>query len=470
MYPGSAPQRCGSSRGVLLFLVMVLFGAAGGASEGLDAVSRGDLAHYQGDAVTARQAYRQAVDSGEPAAEAMARLRLLAYSGNFGAWVHGPAIDRALRAAEGSELDLAWMDFHIFAPAFVGASREEAIRIALELQDRFPSESMSRLFLLTQEEQWLRRLRELPDRDGMGEAFIQTNGMLPNPPASWNLGIGFSGAPGLGIGAGIRFTHGDLRGWSSELWLGGSTLKSGYAVIRAQSLARLHAQFDVGLLRGVLYNYGSGERESIWREAAWAEVGPGFRQESWRFWLVGRFRLDDAGTGLQPGHGLELGATFDTRQGWGSHRRGIFAALQGDLVLGGGEAHQGLFADLRSYVGVLRGVLAARATHQQAFNPDVSFFRLPSVGGMTLHRGAPFQRWRAARITTVDLEQRWMVWGPIEAVLMTNAAWVVDSGLHPAGGVGLRLLLPPEESNVSRLDLAFSDTGWGLYAAYGEAF
>ena len=63
-----------------------------------------------------------------------------------------------------------------------------------------------------------------------------------------------------------------------------------------------------------------------------------------------------------------------------------------------------------------------------------------------------------------------MLWGPVEGVLMTNMAWVSESGLHPAGGIGLRLLLPPEESNVSRLDLAFSDTGWGLYAAYGEAF
>ena len=63
-----------------------------------------------------------------------------------------------------------------------------------------------------------------------------------------------------------------------------------------------------------------------------------------------------------------------------------------------------------------------------------------------------------------------MLWGPVEGVLMVNGALVAGNGFHPAGGVGLRLLLPPEESNVSRVDLAFSDTGWGLYAAWGEAF
>lgn len=449
---------------------MVLLGSTGQASEGLKAVSEGDLAHYQGESSAARKAYREAVASGEPAAEAMARLRLLAYSGNFGAWIHGPGIDRALRQAEGPEADLAWMDFHLFAPAFVGASREEAIRLALELQERYPAESAARLYLATLESRWLERLESLEERDGMGEAFVRSKGKLPRPPASWNLGVGFSGAPGLGIGAGVRFFHQDLRGWSTELWLGGSTLKSGYAVLRAQSLTPVFAHVDLGGLRGVLYDYASGERETFWREAGWAELGPGLRWEAWRLWVAGRWRIDDVGSGQQPGHGVEFGATRDTREGWGAHRRGLYASLQGEAVLWGDESHQSVFADVRAFAGVLRGVLALRGTHQQVMNPEVSFFRLPSVGGMTLHRGAPFQRWRAPRITTLDLEQRWMLWGPVEGVLMTNMAWVSESGLHPAGGIGLRLLLPPEESNVSRLDLAFSDTGWGLYAAYGEAF
>jgi len=119
---------------------------------------------------------------------------------------------------------------------------------------------------------------------------------------------------------------------------------------------------------------------------------------------------------------------------------------------------------------MLGGVLGARVTHQQAFNPDIPFYRLPVVGGFSLHRGAYVNRWRAAWIATVDLEERWMVYGPVEMVLFGNAAWVAESGIHPAGGIGFRLILPPEETNVSRVDIAVSDSGWGLYGAWGEAF
>ena len=136
----------------------------------------------------------------------------------------------------------------------------------------------------------------------------------------------------------------------------------------------------------------------------------------------------------------------------------------------GAHSDRGVFGDLRLYRGFLGGVGAVRLTHQQALNPDVPVFWLPSVGGMTLHRGAPYQRWRAEWISTLDIEERWMVWGPLEGVVFGNVAWVAEEGAHPAGGIGVRLLVPPEESNVSRFDLAFSDTGWGLYGTWGEAF
>ena len=45
-----------------------------------------------------------------------------------------------------------------------------------------------------------------------------------------------------------------------------------------------------------------------------------------------------------------------------------------------------------------------------------------------------------------------------------------DDGIHPGAGVGLRLLLPPEEINVVRLDFGFSDSGLGIYAGWGEVF
>ena len=63
-----------------------------------------------------------------------------------------------------------------------------------------------------------------------------------------------------------------------------------------------------------------------------------------------------------------------------------------------------------------------------------------------------------------------MVWGPLELVLFGNVAWVDLEEFHPAGGGGIRLILPPEESNVVRIDVAVSDSAWGIYTAFGETF
>jgi len=38
-----------------------------------------------------------------------------------------------------------------------------------------------------------------------------------------------------------------------------------------------------------------------------------------------------------------------------------------------------------------------------------------------------------------------------------------------AGG-GLRLVLPPERDNTTRLDVGFSPHGWGVVLAFGETF
>ena len=82
----------------------------------------------------------------------------------------------------------------------------------------------------------------------------------------------------------------------------------------------------------------------------------------------------------------------------------------------------------------------------------------------------------AATLLALDLEQRWMIYGPLEGVLFASPVVVgrVDDlgspSVHPAGGAGVRFLLPPEELNVIRLDVAISDSGWGVYAGWGETF
>jgi hypothetical protein len=463
-------------RTIFFFLLLLsplgfsLSATAAPATEGLGAVSAGDRARFSGDHAKAKRAYRQAIDSQEPAAEAMARLRLLAYSGNLGGWIHGRGIERALNAAQGPAGELAWVDFHLFAPAFVGASAEEAARLAESLLTVFPAEATARMFLATRDPKWLAALGQLEALDGLGEALLVSGGRLPQPPGSWNLGIGFSGAPGLGVGAGLSFRHTDWGGWSTTAFLGGSSLGTAYAVLRAQSSKTIYLRGNFGGAKGLLYRYVAAEREALWRLRSWAELGPGFHKGPFRVWVGVVARSDEVDQDTQLGHGLLGGLSWDTRRGSGRNRQGFYGLLESESSLWGDYSHWGIFLDLRAFHALAHGVLASRLTHQQAFNPEVPFYRLPVVGGMSLHRGAPISRWRAPWISTVDLEQRWMLGGPIEGVVFVNAAQVSSSGFHPAGGVGVRFILPPEETNVSRLDMAWSDTGWGLYASWGEAF
>ena len=135
-----------------------------------------------------------------------------------------------------------------------------------------------------------------------------------------------------------------------------------------------------------------------------------------------------------------------------------------------GYPHWGLTADLRAYRPGLGGVTAARLWASGELMKGAPLLRLPTVGGAELHRGAWAGRYRAPFISTLDLEQRWALIGPLEGVVFGNLAYVIDDGLHPAGGLGLRLILPPERLNVVRLDVAVSDSAWAITTGWGEAF
>ena len=50
-----------------------------------------------------------------------------------------------------------------------------------------------------------------------------------------------------------------------------------------------------------------------------------------------------------------------------------------------------------------------------------------------------------------------------------NGVLLSRPGVVP-GRERLRLVLPPEALNVVRLDVALSDTAWGVYAGWGEVF
>ena len=180
-------------------------------------------------------------------------------------------------------------------------------------------------------------------------------------------------------------------------------------------------------------------------------------------------RWDDWGEGWLAGHGPSLTLGFDRSQGFGETREGFVVGLSSD-VAALGYPHWGLTVDLRAYRPGLGGVTAARLWASGELMKGAPLLRLPTVGGAELHRGAWAGRYRAPFISTLDLEQRWALIGPLEGVVFGNLAYVIDDGLHPAGGLGLRLILPPERLNVVRLDVAVSDSAWAITTGWGEAF
>lgn len=443
------------------------------ASPGLDALGAGDLARYDGDRVSAVARYDEAIASGEPEAEAMARLRLLGLSGNWSLAVQGPRIDEALLKVDGPWGIIAWADFNLLAPTQVGADREDAERLARQALTLLPGPAAARLYLLTGDRAWLDTIAASRVRDGLAEALLLHDGAPAPDPGTWFLGLGLAGAPGAGFGGGLIYSNPDLahRGWSLSGSLSGSTRGAFWVVGSARSPGPVYGSANAGLGRSVVDVYEGEEVRQVPTLGTWVGAGPGVRRGPWGAAASLRLRWDDYGE-LERGHGPTLGLAYDTRQGWGETRKGLYVGLSGDWAVPGWADydHLGYRLDARAFQPMLRGVGGARLTWSQELYPDAPLLRLPSAGGAELHRGARDSRYRAAWIATADLEQRWMIVGPLELALFVDGAWVAEQGLHPGGGLGLRLILPPEALNAVRLDFAVSDSGWALTTGWGEAF
>ncbi|MCB9741551.1 MAG: hypothetical protein H6740_02985 [Alphaproteobacteria bacterium] len=461
---------------IWLLLVFVAW-----ASPGLDALSAGDQARCVGDRGEAVRLYQEAIESGEPPAEAMARLRMLKLRGNWGPAVHGTRLEEAVRQGSGPWAALAWADYFLFSPPVitggVEVARTEAQRWASSALLSLPGPAAARLFLATGDPVWLERLGQAEQRDGLGDCLVATEGVGWADPGTWFLGVGVAGAPGAGVGGGLVFTHPDLAWseWRLSTQLAATTRGTALVSLGFRSPGRLYAHGDALLARTVADYYVDEQRVEFVQRAMQASLGPGWSWQRWSLSAGARARWDDVGHGLLAAHGPSAGLSWDHAEGWGGSREGLYGALSASWAIPALSDYESLrlFADARGYLGALKGVTALRLTaaaQLAELDDEAFFFALPSAGGAELHRGAWAGRYRAPFIATVDLEQRWMLVGPLEGVVFVNAAWVAQDGPHPAGGLGLRLLLPPEAFNVVRLDVAVSDSGWGVYTGFGETF
>ena len=182
--------------------------------------------------------------------------------------------------------------------------------------------------------------------------------------------------------------------------------------------------------------------------------------------------------------GFGVGAVYDNRHNVLNVRQGVFselAVLHYSQAWGSDYDFTTLISDSRVFKRIRRKqVLAAQLFGQFSFGDEVPFNQLALMGGENLMRGYYLGRYRDRHLIAGQVEYRWLPFDfskRLGAVLFISAGQVFSNetpftlpGLIPAGGGGLRLLLFPKKDIYTRVDLAFTAEGPGLYFFIGESF
>ena len=422
------------------------------------ALDDGDRAWCAGQRGDAAAQWREAA-AGDPAIAAMAELRLLLVSGNLGMAVHGPRAEAALAMCPAGEAwcDLARADYEILLslqglPSDLDEARYRISRAA----EALPGPAQARSVWIGDAQ--LDTLAALK-RDGLGDGLLAANGW-PRGPGSWFIGLGVSGAPGLGIGGGVRFVHPDLRYTAWRLTTDAFLTSRGTGQLSAQ-LTTSGTLWSVWSLRGgrlIVDSYALGESRSVWTVNAL--VGPGVRWGKSAAWIGPMLRVDHTDGDRLDGHGLSAGLSRRVPGLWLSGRieQTLGADYEHTLLMASGTAsHTWEAIGLH---GRLAGALAPGS--------EAPWWRLPSAGGGVNLRSAPLGRWRGTSMLAVAAEIRVPIMGPLGGVLFAEAALI--EGLHSGAGGGLRLHLPPRPHGTLRLDVGVGEEGAMVTAGWGEAF
>lgn len=183
--------------------------------------------------------------------------------------------------------------------------------------------------------------------------------------------------------------------------------------------------------------------------------------------------------------GLGAGVLFDNRHNILNVRRGFFselAFLNYHHAWGSDHSFTSIISDTRLYRPMnSRDVLALQLLGQ--FNiGGAPFNQLAMLGGESMMRGYYLGRYRDNNQLAMQAEYRFLplplgfskrlgaavfagagsVFNDLQTFKASNFVW--------SGGAGLRFLLFPKKDIYTRLDVAFTREGTGIYIFIGEAF
>ncbi len=181
--------------------------------------------------------------------------------------------------------------------------------------------------------------------------------------------------------------------------------------------------------------------------------------------------------------GLGLGILYDNIHNALNPRKGIYsewAVLNYNGDFGSDFNFTSYIIDNRFYVPVKKNTVLAAQLYGQFTLGNAPFNMLSLMGGESLMRGYYLGRYRDKNLIAGQLEYRILPfnfskrWG---ASAFMAAGQVYDENetfqfknLLPTGGLGLRFLVFPEKDIYTRVDVAFTEEGRGIYFFIGEAF
>ncbi|WP_267289534.1 outer membrane protein assembly factor [Parachryseolinea silvisoli] len=183
--------------------------------------------------------------------------------------------------------------------------------------------------------------------------------------------------------------------------------------------------------------------------------------------------------------GVGAGILFDNRHNILNVRKGFFselAFLNYHHAWGSDHSFTSILSDTRLYRAInARDVLAMQLIGQ--FNiGGAPFHQLAMLGGESIMRGYYLGRYRDNNQVAFQTEYRFLplplgFTKRLGAAVFAGAGSVFNdfrqlkaSNLVWSGGAGVRFLLFPKKDIYTRLDLAFTREGTGVYIFIGEAF
>jgi len=195
------------------------------------------------------------------------------------------------------------------------------------------------------------------------------------------------------------------------------------------------------------------------------------------------FEAPEIGANGSTNLGLGLGVLYDNIHNAMNPREGVYsewAFLNYSNVFGSDFNFTSYVTDNRVYRPMGKnGVLAAQV-YGQFTAGEAPFNMLALMGGESLMRGYYLGRYRDQNLVAAQLEYRILPfsgskkWGA-SAFLAAGQVYGTQNifawdAMLPTAGAGLRYLIFPEKDIYTRIDLAFTREGSGVYFFIGEAF